>query len=901
MKLPFSWLSQYVDVHDIDPKTYNEKMTMSGSKVEEMIDTGAEIQNVVVGKIMDMVRHPNSDHMWICQIDVGDEITQIVTGAWNIHEGDLIPVAKHNSYLPGGIKITKGKLRGEKSNGMLCSKKELNVGDGMFSYATIKAAAILGDYTCLKGEEPSLPETLTPGFKIYGKVHGGLVKDVTTTDYNQYRLIVDMGKEDLTITTDCSNIHADDYIAVDTAAQQVCTLADLHAQQAEFPHCIEDGIFILNEDCKPGDDIKDVLGLNDIIADFEITSNRPDCLSIIGLARETAVTFDRPLHVEEPVVKGSGDNIENYLKVTVEEPTLCPRYTAKIVKNIKIEPSPAWMQHRLHAAGVRPINNIVDITNYVMLEYGQPMHAFDYACLSDGQIVVRRPKPEESIETLDGQARAITPNMLAICDGSKPVAVAGVMGGANSEITYATQTVVFESACFHGPTVRITAKELGMRTEASGRFEKGLNAGLTMPALLRACQLVEELGAGEVIDGIVDVDHSDKTPNALPFEPDKMNHLLGIHLSAEEQIKILEKLEFKVENGMVIAPYFRIDIARMCDVAEEIARIYGYDNIPTTLYAGATVQGSYTPEQQFERTLGSLSRAMGYDEIMTHSFFGSKMYDAIGLAEDDPHRISVTITNPLGEDMSIMRTTALPSMLDTLAHNNNHKNACANLYEIATTYIPAVDENGNADVQHLPDEKKVLMLGTYGNQDFFTFKGHLEAIFKNTDVQNVRFEAETNNPSYHPGRCAKIYADDELIGIFGSIHPTIAANFGFNTEVLVAQLYVHTMFAHTVSGKIYEPLPKFPASSRDIAILCDDSIPVSDLEGTIRQAVGSILENITLFDVYRGDQIPAGKKSVAYSMTLRAKERTLTDEECDQAVSHALADLEKNFHAVLRS
>lgn len=900
MKLPFSWLSEYVDLSGITPKIYNDKMTMTGSKVEEVIDLGGEIQNIVVGKVSEMKRHPNSDHMWICQIDVGDEIIQICTGAWNVHVGDFVPTAKHNSYLPGGVKITKGKLRGEKSNGMLCSLKELSVEEHDFPYATIKAAAILNDYTCLKEETPSLPENMTPGFKIFGKIYGGLIKSVETIAYNHYRLTVNMGEQDLELETDCANIHENDFIAINTGNNTICTLKDLHAQQAEFPHCIENGIFILNETCNPGDDIRKILGLDDTVVDFEITSNRPDCLSIIGLARETAATFDRPLHVKAPKIKGCGGDIREHLNVTVKEPALCPRYTAKIVKNIKIEPSPAWMRQHLRAAGVRPINNIVDITNYVMLEYGQPMHAFDYACLSDGQIVVRRPNPEESIETLDGQSRAITPNMLAICDGSKPVAVAGVMGGANSEITSDTQIVVFESACFHGATVRVTAKELGMRTEASSRFEKGLNAGLTMPALLRACELVEELGAGEVIDGIIDVDNSDKMPITLPFEPDRINHLLGLKLSAEEQIKFLEKLEFKVENNQVIVPYFRTDIARMCDVAEEIARLYGYDNIPTTLYAGETAQGSYSPEQQFERTIGCLSRALGFDETMTHSFFGPKMYDAIGLPKDSKQRISVTITNPLGEDFSLMRTTVLPSMLDTLSHNNSHRNPFADLYEIATIYKPEIVD-GKADPSKLPNEEKILVLGTYGKHDFFEFKGMVEAILRNADVQDIRFEAETQNPSYHFGRCAKLYAGQQEIGIFGTIHPTIAANFGFNEDVMTCELNIHAMFENTLTAKLYQPLPKFPASSRDIAVLCDESIPVAKLEKTIKESIGSILEKISLFDVYKGDQIPAGKKSVAYTMTLRKNDRTLTDEECDQAVLKALKSLEDQFDAVLRS
>ena len=557
------------------------------------------------------------------------------------------------------------------------------------------------------------------------------------------------------------------------------------------------------------------------------------------------------------------------------------------------------MRERLHAAGVRPINNIVDITNYVMLEYGQPMHAFDYACLSDGKIVVRRPAPGESIQTLDGQDRAITNDMLAICDGAKPVAVAGVMGGANSEITDQTRTVVFESACFHGATVRVTAKALGMRTEASGRFEKGLDPSLTMPALLRACELVEELGAGEVIDGTIDVYPGGQTVKSLPFEPDQINALLGIDLTPEQQIAYLERLAFRVQDGMVIVPDFRVDIARMCDVAEEVARMYGYDNIPTTLYAGEMVQGEYTPKQQMERTASLVCRMAGFDEAMSHSFISPKFYDAINLPADDVRRISTTILNPLGEDFSVMRTTVLPSMLDNLAHNHAHRNPAVSLFELGTIYTPSV-KNGKADPDTLPHEEKILTLGTYGCMDFFQFKGVIEAICRELNIKDVAFVPEKKNPSYHPGRCAKVYAGETYVGVFGAIHPLVAKKYGLNGEVLAAELAIDSLFAVADNTKLYQPLPKFPASTRDIAILCDDEIPVASLEKAIRNAVGKILENVTLFDVYKGDQIPSGKKSVAYSLIMRASDRTLTDEECDTAMKKAIAALENDFGATLR-
>lgn len=802
MKLPLSWLKDYTNIDGISPAEFDAAMTMSGSKVECVDYLGAEINNVVTGKILSVEKHPDSDHLVICQIDAGqDEPVQIVTGAPNVTEnsiGEICPVCLHKSTLPGGVKITRGKLRGVMSNGMMCSFQELGLEHGCVPYA-------------------------------------------------------------------CDN-----------------------------------GILFLPQDTPVGVDIKGVLGLDEYVADFEITSNRPDCLSIIGLARETAATFQRPFAVKDPEVKGCGDDIANYVSVQVDEPELCPRYSAKIVKNIKIEPSPAWLRERLFAAGVRPINNIVDITNYVMLEYGQPMHAFDYACLSDGKIVVRRPKPGESIQTLDGQDRAITPEMLAICDGSKPVAIAGVMGGANSEITENTKTVVFESACFHGATIRITAKTLGMRTEASGRFEKGLDPSLTMPALLRACELIEELGAGEVIDGVVDACAADLTPKTLPFEPEKINALLGTDLSAQTQAEMLERLEFQVQGNTVTIPSFRIDIARMCDLAEEVARMFGYDNIPVRLYAGDTTQGGLSARQQLERAAANVCLSAGFDESMSHSFISPKFYDAINLPADDVRRISTTILNPLGEDFSVMRTTVLPSMLDSLSHNHAHRNPAASLYELGTIYTPVI-KDGKADAEQLPQEEKILTLGSYGRLSFFQFKGVVEAICRQLNIKNVSFTADTENPSYHPGRCAKVFAGDTLLGVFGTVHPIVSKKYDFGTDVLAAELRMEALAACADPVKLYQPLPKFPASTRDIAVLVDDSVPAAAMQQAIETAAGAILEKVRLFDVYKGKGIPEGKKSVAYSMSLRAADRTLKDEECDQAMQQAIAALEKEFGAVLRS
>ncbi|MCI6832274.1 MAG: phenylalanine--tRNA ligase subunit beta [Clostridiales bacterium] len=799
MKLPMSWLSEFVDMDGISNQEYDAKMTMSGSKVEEVVYLGREFKNVVTGKILSNVPHPDSDHLVICQVDVGkDEPIQIVTGAPNAIVGSVVPVALHKSTLPGGIKITKGKLRGVPSNGMMCSFEELGL-----------------------------------------------------------------------------------------------TLNDT-------PYGDPEGLLLMPEGTPVGVDIRTVVGLDEYVAEFEITSNRPDCMSVIGLARETAATFDRELKLHTPVVKGCGGDINEHLSITNEAPDLCPRYTARLVKNIKIEPSPAWMRERLHAAGVRPINNIVDITNYVMLEYGQPMHAFDYACLKDQKIVIRRPAAGESIETLDGQMHELDENMVCIADGSRPTAVAGVMGGYDSEITDSTNMVVFESANFHGATVRVTAKKLGMRTEASGRFEKGLDPRMTVDAVNRACELVEMLGAGEVVDGIIDVDTTSTENKRLPFEPEKINALLGIDLTAEEQIAYLNKLGFKVENGEVIVPHFRTDISRMCDVAEEVARLYGYDNIPTTLFGGEAVLGALTPEQVFEKKIGEIARTCGFDEAFNFSFGNPKMYDDIALPADSIKRKSVQILNPLGTEFSVMRTTSLPSMLESLMHNLNHRNETASLYELYKVYLPKLNDDGTVNPEQLPDEPHVLTLGSYGRLSFFEFKGVIEKILEGCRIADISFEPVTDNPSYHPGRCARILSGETEIGVFGTIHPLVAKKYGTGAEILAAELNVDLMFANVAPENVYHPLPKYPASTRDIAVLCDDVIPVAHMQKAIEKAVGTILESVSLFDVYRGKNIPEGKKSVAYSLKLRRSDRTLTDSECDEAMNKAISTLEEKFAAKLR-
>ena len=640
MILSRNWLNEFVpniSVNDIDDKAFSEAMTISGSKVETFEELGHEISNVVVGRVTEMKRHPNSDHMWVCQIDVGDETVQICTGAWNVHVGDLVPVAKHKSTLPGGIKITKGKLRGEASNGMLCGMSELGLDEHDFPYGVIEAAAILGDYHPIDKEHPSIPADIQPGHKIFGKVIAAQITGVETVGYSAFSVTANTGDGTAALTTNLQNLHEGDMVALNTADSTICTLANLHAEQKEFPNCIPDGIFILNEEgIAPGDDIKPIIGMDDHVVEFEITPNRPDCLSVIGLAREASATFQQPLTLHTPEVKGCGGSVMEDLDVEIEDPALCPRYTARMVKNVKIAPSPKWMRERLRSSGVRPINNIVDITNYVMLEYGQPMHAFDFSCVEGGKLIIRTAREGETIQTLDGNERKLTTSMLCICDENKPVCVAGVMGGANSEIVGDTAAVVFESANFNGVSVRRTATALGMRTEASGRYEKGLDPMNTYLGVQRACELVELLGAGEVVDGVIDVIAADKNPTTVLLEPDKINSLLGTDISKEAMIEILLRLGFTMDGDTIIVPSWRSDVEHYSDIAEEVARFFGYNNLPVTLMRGQTTRGGLNAKQKAEVLATSTCRSLGYSEIMTYSFISPSYYDKVRMPVDSP-------------------------------------------------------------------------------------------------------------------------------------------------------------------------------------------------------------------------------------------------------------------------
>ena len=910
MNLSRKWLDEFVTVH-ADDKEFDEAMTLSGSKVETTRYLGEEIHNVVVGKVLSMERHPDSDHMWVCQVDAGQgEPVQIVTGAWNVHPGDMVPVALHKSTLPGGKKIERGKLRGVLSNGMLCGMSELGLDERDFPYAAITPAALLNDYKPLDPSKPSIPADIQPGDKVFGPVVCAKVEAVEEKGINVWTCQLSYAEADgpsgAIVTTPCPNLHGGDLVAFNTKAGTICTLADLRAEQAEFPHCIPDGIFILHEEgVKPGDDIKPVINADDHVVEFEITPNRPDCLSVIGLAREVSATFDVPLTLHDPVVKGGADGVLcELLDVETPDPDLCPRYTARMVRNVKIAPSPKWMRERLRAMGVRPINNIVDITNYVMLEYGQPMHAFDYRYVKGGKIIVRRAKDGEELTTLDGQVRKLNRDHLVIADDTRAVGLAGIMGGENSEIVADTTDVVFESANFDGTCIRKGALALGMRTEASAKFEKGLDPMNTLPAVNRACELVELLGAGEVVDGVIDVLNYVPQPRTIRMDPERVNALLGTDIPPVDMYQYLERVNIVTEkkdfpNGPadVIVPSWRGDVEGIADLAEEVARFYGYNKIPTTLMRGQTTLGSFTPEQKLENRLGELCRACGYSEIITYSFISPTYYDKILWPGDYAARKSFKILNPLGEDTSIMRTTTLPSMLEILTRNWNYRNKSARLYEVGRIYLSGGEDG-------LANETKVLTLGAYGeDMDFYTMKGAIEAILKDIRAKDVHFEGPSGAPSdasYHPGRCATVWSGSDCIGVFGQIHPLVARNYGVDGELYCAELSFDELMNAKGPDPLYAPLPRFPAVTRDIAVVCGRDVTVGALEKCITRAGGKLLREVSLFDIYQGQGIPEDKKSVAFNLVLRSDEGTITAAQADEEVRDILAALESELGAVLR-
>ena len=781
------WLNDYVKA-DMPIKDYCHALTMSGSKVEGYEVEGADISNVVVGKILSKGPHENADALFVCQVDAGKESpVQIVTNAKNVKEGDLVPVALDGAVLPEG-KIKKGKLRGVESFGMFC------------------------------------------------------------------------GLDTLGLTAH------------------------------DFPYADPDGVLVIQEDCQIGEDIHSALGLDDTSVEFEITSNRPDCLSVIGLARETAATYNLPLNIPVPSFKGVDGNIDEMLKVDVHNTEKCMRYCAGIVKNVKIEPSPRWIRERLRASGVRPINNFVDITNYVMLEYGQPMHAFDLRYVEGAHINVRNAAKGEKIVTLDGVERELTEEMLVIADDKKPVAVAGVMGGEYSGIMEDTTTVVFESAYFEPVQVRRTSKKLGLRTDASIRYEKGVDRLISMTCLERAFQLVEELGAGEVVRTVIDKDYTDKTPAAVEFNAEWINNFLGTDIAEADMIEYLTRLDFKVENGTVYAPSFRIDIECKADIAEEVARIYGYDKIPSTEFRGVA-EAELTPEQKFAKNLENNMVALGCYGIATFSFISPKHFDRLTLPAESKLRDAIKITNPLGEDTSIMRTTIIPSMLEILSTNYNNRNESAKLYEIGKEYIPT--ESGK-----LPNEPDRLAIGMYGgNVDFYDIKGIADTMLGKMGIRDVEYIRACDSDAFdeacamHPGRSAVVMKNDTVLGILGEVHPAVQKNYGIGTKTYVAKFNIPEMMKCAVTEVSYQPLPKFPAAARDLSVICDDEIPVAELEKAIKGAVGKILEKVTLFDVYKGEQIEKGKKSVSYSITMRSHDGTLTDEQADSAMKKVLKAL----------
>ena len=910
MNLSRKWLDEFVTVH-ADDKEFDEAMTLSGSKVETTRYLGEEIHNVVVGKVLSMERHPDSDHMWVCQVDAGQgEPVQIVTGAWNVHPGDMVPVALHKSTLPGGKKIERGKLRGVLSDGMLCGMSELGLDERDFPYAAITPAALLNDYKPLDPSKPSIPADIQPGDKVFGPVVCAKVEAVKAAGDGRWTCQLSYAEADgpsgAIVTTPCPNLHGGDLVAFNTKAGTICTLADLRAEQAEFPHCIPDGIFILHEEgVKPGDDIKPVINADDHVVEFEITPNRPDCLSVIGLAREVSATFDVPLTLHDPVVKGgAGGALCELLDVETPDPELCPRYTARMVRNVKIAPSPKWMRERLRSMGVRPINNIVDITNYVMLEYGQPMHAFDYRYVKGGKIIVRRAKDGEELTTLDGQVRKLNRDHLVIADDTRAVGLAGIMGGENSEIVADTTDVVFESANFDGTCIRKGALALGMRTEASAKFEKGLDPMNTLPAVNRACELVELLGAGEVVDGVIDVLNYVPQPRTIRMDPERVNALLGTDISPVDMYQYLERVNIITEkkdfpNGPadVIVPSWRGDVEGIADLAEEVARFYGYNKIPPTLMRGQTTLGSFTPEQKLENRLGELCRACGYSEIITYSFISPTYYDKIRWPGDYAARKSFKILNPLGEDTSIMRTTTLPSMLEILTRNWNYRNKSARLYEVGRIYLSGGEDG-------LASETKVLTLGAYGeDMDFYAMKGAIEAILKDIRAKDVHFEGPSGAPSdasYHPGRCATVWSGSDCIGVFGQIHPLVARNYGVDGELYCAELSFDELMNAKGPDPLYAPLPRFPAVTRDIAVVCGRDVTVGALEKCITRAGGKLLREVSLFDIYQGQGIPEDKKSVAFNLVLRSDEGTITAAQADEEVRDILAALESELGAVLR-
>lgn len=798
MNTSLSWVKAYVPELDVTAQEYTDAMTLTGTKVEGFEKLDADLDKIVVGQIEKIEKHPDADKLVICQVNVGTETVQIVTGATNVFEGAKVPVVldggrvagghEPGQRVAGGIKIKKGKLRGVPSYGMMCSIEEL-----------------------------------------------GSTRDM-------------------------------------------------------YPEAPENGIYIFHDDVQAGADAIEVLGLHDVVFEYEITSNRVDCYSVVGIAREAAATFNKEF--KPPVVTETGNNedVNDYVKVSVENTDLCSRYCARVVKNIKIGPSPEWMQRRLASVGIRPINNLVDITNYVMEEYGQPMHAYDLDTLAGHQIVVKNAAEGEKFTTLDGQERTMDQDVLMICDGEKAVGIAGIMGGENSMITDDVTTMLFEAACFDGVNIRKSSKRVGLRTDASGKFEKGLDPNNAMDALNRACQLVEELGAGEVVGGAVDVYSKKKEPVRVPFDAAKINRMLGTDISEEVMIGYFKKIDlgYDAETKEVIAPTFRHDLFRIADLAEEVARFYGYDNIPTTLPDGEATTGKLTFKLRIEQVARDIAEFCGFSQGMSYSFESPKVFDKLRLPQNSQLRKTVDIMNPLGEDYSVMRTTSLNGMLTSLATNYNRRNKNVRLYELGNVYLPI-----SLPLTELPEERMQFTLGMYGDGDFFTMKGVVEEFFEKIGMhEKEKYDPDAGKTYLHPGRQANIIYDGKVVGYLGEIHPEVADTYGIGERAYVAVIDMPEILPYATFDRKYTGIAKYPAVTRDISMVVPKKILVGQIEEVIEKNGGANLESYKLFDLYEGAQIKAGFKSVAYSIVFRAKDKTLEEAEITAAMNKILKGLE---------
>ncbi|WP_334159825.1 phenylalanine--tRNA ligase subunit beta [Muricomes intestini] len=798
MNTSLSWIKAYVPGLDVTAQEYTDAMTLSGTKVEGYEELDADLDKIIIGQIDKIESHPDADKLIICQVNVGQESVQIVTGANNIHEGDKIPVVlaggrvaggHDGSKTPGGIKIKKGKLRGVESFGMMCSIEEL-----------------------------------------------GSTKEM-------------------------------------------------------YPESPDEGIYIFPEDAKVGASAVEALGLNDTVFEYEITSNRVDCYSVIGIAREAAATFHKEFVPPVVTETGNDENVNDYVKVSVENTDLCPRYCARVVKNIKIAPSPKWMQRRLSSVGIRPINNLVDITNYVMEEYGQPMHAYDLDTIAGHQIIVKTAKDGDKFTTLDGQERAVDKDILMICDGEKAIGIAGIMGGENSMITDNVKTMLFEAACFDGVNIRKSSKRVGLRTDASAKFEKGLDPNNAQAAIDRACQLIEELGAGEVVGGTVDVYGKVKEPVRVPFDAEKINAMLGTNIPEEEMLGYFKKIEldYDPEAREVIAPTFRQDLFRLADLAEEVARFFGYDNIPTTLPKGEATAGKVSFKLRIESVAEDIAEFCGFSQGMTYSFESPKVFDRLLIPSDSPLRNVVEIMNPLGEDYSIMRTTSVNGTLTSLAINYNRRNKDVRLYELANIYLPK-----QVPITELPDERMQFTLGMYGKGDFFSMKGVVEEFFEKIGMkERESYDPNAGIPYLHPGRQANIIYQGKVVGYLGEVHPEVAENYGIGERAYIAVIDMPKIQEYATFERKYTGIAKYPAVNRDISMVVPKSILAGQIEELIEKKGGAYLESYKLFDLYEGSQIKQGYKSIAYSIVFRAKDKTLEEADVTVAMNRILKALEE--------